>query len=432
MECVSNGFEYFQPQPIQTSILRTFKREYTPISALQHGSPIEFHVPGTAQLYLDLANSFIELKAKIVDAENKDTTADTKAVPCNNVLHSLFAGIEVELNGKTISDANALYPYRAYFETLFNFNKEAQDNMLDIQGWARDTAGKMAVYDSTGAAATNEGAKKRMKRFLEGRTVQMIGRPHVDIFHQGLYLPSNVSLKMKFNISKDNFVISQPIGAAVAYKMKILEMKLVIKTIEVSPSLALAHEQMLVKSNMRFPLRRVTLKHLSIPAGQTTISHDNIVLGEIPERIILALVNDSDLVGGNQTNPFNFQHFSVNQLAMYVNGELVPNKKYTPNFATGEYIREFVGMYEGLNKYLKPQTFDLSLAEYGNGYTIYVFDLSPDSLSADCHAVPRKGAVRLDLQFSAAPAGSIAALLYAEYDSMIEIDKFRNVITPNF
>ena len=117
------------------------------------------------------------------------------------------------------------------------------------------------------------------------------------------------------------------------------------------------------------------------------------MLGEIPERIILALVNDSDLVGGNQTNPFNFQHFSVNQLAMYVNGELVPNKKYTPNFATGEYIREFVGMYEGLNKYLKPQTFDLSLAEYGNGYTIYVFDLSPDSLSADCHAVPRKGAV---------------------------------------
>ena len=183
---------------------------------------------------------------------------------------------------------------------------------------------------------------------------------------------------------------------------------------------------------MRVPLRRISLKHLTIPAGQTTISHDNILLGEIPERIILGLLSDSDLVCGNQTNPFNFQHFSVNQLAMYVNGELVPNKKYTPNFTTGEYIREFVGLYEGLNKYLKTINFDLSLNEFGNGFTIYVFDLTPDSLSADCHAVPRKGAVRLDLQFATAPATSIAAIIYAEYDSMIEIDKYRNVITPNF
>ena len=432
MECISNGFDYFAPVPIQTAILRTFKREYTPISALQHGSPIEFLVPGTGQLYLELSSSYLDVKVKILDAANADIKDDTKVVPCNNILHSIFSGIEVELNGKMISDANALYPYRAYFETLFNFDKDAQENMLESQGWARDTAEKMNVYEPSGAAATNEGAKKRAGRFLGGKTVQLIGRPHLDIFHQALYLPSGVSLKMKFNPSKDTFILSQPGAGAIAYKMRISEIKLVIKTVEVTPAIALAHEQTLMKANMRLPLTRVTLKHLSIPANQTTITHDNIILGALPNRIIMGLVSETDLVGGNQSNPFNFQHFSVNQLALYVNGELVPNKKFTPNYTTGEYIREYVAMFEGLNKYLKDHSFPLSIKEFGKGFTLYVFDLSPDSNAPGCHAVPRNGAVRLDLQFATAPTSSLAAILYAEFDSMIEIDKYRNVITSYF
>ena len=42
MECLKSEFEYFSPEPIQTQIERSFKREFTPISAIQHGTPIEF------------------------------------------------------------------------------------------------------------------------------------------------------------------------------------------------------------------------------------------------------------------------------------------------------------------------------------------------------------------------------------------------------
>ena len=54
MECVKSEFEYFLHEPIVTQIERSFYREYTPISALQHQTPIEFVVPGTDQIYLDL------------------------------------------------------------------------------------------------------------------------------------------------------------------------------------------------------------------------------------------------------------------------------------------------------------------------------------------------------------------------------------------
>ena len=46
----SNQSDYFLPEPIVTQIERSFYREYTPISALQHQRPIEFLVPATVQI----------------------------------------------------------------------------------------------------------------------------------------------------------------------------------------------------------------------------------------------------------------------------------------------------------------------------------------------------------------------------------------------
>ena len=61
-----------------------------------------------------------------------------------------------------------------------------------------------------------------------------------------------------------------------AWKLKITEARLMIRTEEVSDSLVVAHEQMLQKTNMRIPLRRVTMKHISIPAQTTSVMHDNV------------------------------------------------------------------------------------------------------------------------------------------------------------
>jgi len=57
MECMKTMFEYFAPFTIQTLIDRAFIREFSPISALQNGTPIEFYIPGSDLLYNDLNKS---------------------------------------------------------------------------------------------------------------------------------------------------------------------------------------------------------------------------------------------------------------------------------------------------------------------------------------------------------------------------------------
>ena len=66
--------------------------------------------------------------------------------------------------------------------------------------------------------------------------------------------------------------------------------------------------------------------------------------------------------------------------------------------------------------------------DYGQGYTLYAFDLTPDLSSGECFNLRKNGNVRLEMQFSEPLPETINVLVYAEYESVIEIDRNRNVI----
>ena len=114
METIKQNFEYFAPQQIQTYITRSFMREYSPISAIQHQIPIRFNVPGSDSLYLDLSKSYIYVRAKVTLNNGNNIAIANEVGPINLALHSMFSSIEVQLGGKVINDTNGLYPFRAY------------------------------------------------------------------------------------------------------------------------------------------------------------------------------------------------------------------------------------------------------------------------------------------------------------------------------
>ena len=68
------------------------------------------------------------------------------------------------------------------------------------------------------------------------------------------------------------------------------------------------------------------MKHLSIPANQTSINFDNVFTCALPDLVIVGLVSDADLAGVYQKNPFYFQNFGVNRIELKRNGTSRPTK----------------------------------------------------------------------------------------------------------
>ena len=89
-----------------------------PITAVKDSDDtIEFKIAETDSEYIDLKNSFIRVKAKIVKADGEllDATADVALV--NFGLHALFSQIDMTLKDTLVTTSNNTYPYKAYIHS---------------------------------------------------------------------------------------------------------------------------------------------------------------------------------------------------------------------------------------------------------------------------------------------------------------------------
>jgi hypothetical protein len=65
--------------------------------------------------------------------------------------------------------------------------------------------------------------------------------------------------------------------------------------------------------------------------------------------------------------------------------------------------------------------------DWSRGYALYAFDLTPDMDSEDHYALIKQGNMRLEVEFASPLPTSINILVYAEFDSVIEITADRNI-----
>ena len=94
---------------------------------------------------------------------------------------------------------------------------------------------------------------------------------------------------------------------------------------------------------------------------------------------------DADAFNGTYTkNPFNFKNYDITTMGLTVNGENLPGKPLQLKFgADSNYISAFQTLYAGTHKIFENQGNGITREEYANGYTLFVFDLTPDLCIGD-------------------------------------------------
>jgi len=97
-------------------------------------NPIDFQIDPQED-YIDLSRSYFELEWKVQKAAGGDAVSAENTFLVNNIAHSLFKQISVRLNGTLISPQRDTYHYKAYIETLLNFDRDDGDTILRPQGW---------------------------------------------------------------------------------------------------------------------------------------------------------------------------------------------------------------------------------------------------------------------------------------------------------
>jgi len=221
-------------------------------------------------------------------------------------------------------------------------------------------------------------------------------------------------------------LISDEVGAA--YKVKILDCKLYVRKTKLSASVFVAHAKALELGNAKYPVRRVVCKTFTVPRGNLDFSQENLFSGQLFTRLVLGCVDNDAFNGNYAKNPFNFKHYDLTQLKLYMDGQQQHIKPLEPNFAAHQYIASYMSLFSGTGKQQKDEGNDIARTDYPGGYALYAFDLTPDLAEHDHFNLTREGSLRVDIKFAHALVATINIVAYAEFENVIEIDRNRNVL----
>lgn len=421
MEHHSSSLCIFDKPGTQTDILKSSVIDYYPLSSIGEGGPIEFHVPGNGDDYIDLNDICLYVRFKVLKADGKSIAAADKVGMNNLAIASLFQDVSLTIGETQIEGGDMTYPYRAYLDTVMQFQPHAQFCQMQAYGWFKDDAGK---FDDE----TNSGFKKRSAMIDGSKECEIMGPLYLDFFKQNRYLISQTDMRLKLIPSKPEFALTA-FGATTDFKIKFTEVILYVSRAELNPSVINGHATGLRRQNAVYPINHNQLITFTIPMGQQSATKDRLFPDQAPKSLIIAMVENDAFNGSIKKNPFHFEHFSLNKIALYRDGVSIPGRPQTPDFENDKYIRSYLQTMRTMNYYNTDDTNGLTPVMFGNGYTIYAYDLTPEK---DVTAEYNQGIVsknlRLEVFFKKPLPSTINVLLYATYNSAVEITQLRDVI----
>jgi len=149
-ECITNSLYLFTVPPMQRNVEYGKYVDYHAINTLAEGAPIEFEIPAAGEEYMELCNSMLYVRLKVIQQNGNNLAADAVVSPVNLFLQSLFSQVDISLNGTLVTTASDTYGYRAYIEMLLSYGDDAKKTQLTSSLYYKDEVGKFDNRDLAG------------------------------------------------------------------------------------------------------------------------------------------------------------------------------------------------------------------------------------------------------------------------------------------
>lgn len=427
MNFIKSELELFAPQLIQTNILKTEEVAYNPVASIDNNSTIEFVSVGSGDTYRDLSSVYLRLVVKLENLKKQEPGTIHSTGVVNNLLHSLFRNVTVSLNNVPVTHADNNYHYKSYISTLLNYGKDSAKTHLPTSGWFVDTHNFDSLTENTGLRARVEWFKKGSID-LESEQIELYGKIHTDVFNISQLLLNNVDLKILLNLEKQAFFMINQKGAGEP-QLKICEATMFMRHVTISPSVLLAHNNILSAKPAIYPYKRTEMKTFTLFPGVRSLNLDNIVTGQLPNVLIFTMVKSQAFNGARELNPFNFQHFNLQRFNICVNGTQIPSQPLEFDFKNSKKsMRGYNTLFTGTGYHYHDRGHQITKEMFDNGFFMLAFDLTADHHYDGEHNSPLKqGSIRIEGNFLDDLKESITCLVYLEYDSNISIDQARTV-----
>ena len=244
---------------------------------------VEFNYVGNKNQYVDLKESFLYVRGKVVKSDGGAVSSGTDLSTANLLLASLFINAKVFFNGILVGDALNAYGYLGYLRALLGYSEGSKSTTLSSQLFFKDSAPSQA-------ADTNTGYKQRKDIIAESATFEMAGGLYLDVCQMDRYVPDGVDIRIQLMKNDPRYYIWAAADSQ-NYKFEFEEMYYMLKKVTVHPDILSRNEKELKKgTTMKFPLNKTEVRVYSLPASTNHFTTEGVWGDYLPCQIVCGFV----------------------------------------------------------------------------------------------------------------------------------------------
>ena len=463
---VEPGFAPLETLPASISVQKAYYVTLQPNTAAVNctaGNKLRFDIPADSASFLDLASSYIIIRANVTTSVGGNLVVGKSVSLKENFPQLLFgSGMRLSVNSVDVSDQVGLEGHAASFYKDLLFGKRerfAGQKQLYTSGAGTGassigggigadlecinltqagelgdvvpigTANNPTSNDFVTVVPSNSGAYYRAALF-QGAAVndfETLLRPALAVWRQPGFLPPGTAVSLEITRASSDTL---PLFSAVADipKINLTGATLYVRRVFPTPA---AHEAaasaIASYGSFRYPMLWARSSLTAIPQSTST-SLSGVLVGVVPDLVILAVAANQAWGGSMRQNPYYTARtfdanpagaavaLTVTSLFVEVGGQRYPaTDPYSTDSAAGTYL----GGARAYLDYLAASGRDLwsedeapiSYKQWRDTYRFYVVCLRDDNENMIGRATDdeRTGRVDVSLQFGAAP---VAASLY--------------------
>ena len=261
-ECSLSELELFKRPAVQSDILNGKFEKICPITKMEDSGPIEYLIENATDYhFVDLRQSYLNIKFKVVNSDGSNLAADAKAGLVNYLIASLFQQVDVLLNVDLISRSKNTDAYRTMSEILLGYDQGAKNSYLTMGLYSKDIGTKLVTVD--GAIG---GLKSKTQYIKESKLIEVSSLLHCDLVSSDHLLLNGLPLKIAFYRQRGSFVLMAD-DASRDGRVQIREAQLCVRLVKLSDEKYRNIQQSLPATPACYPIKRVVMKTHSVAQG---------------------------------------------------------------------------------------------------------------------------------------------------------------------
>lgn len=402
--------------------------------ALNNNGPMQVEIPREGDYFLDPSSIRVHADFKIkkqVEAAGGivDLTEGDREIvaPINLFTKALFRNIDVYINQTKVSLVSTpAYPIKAFIETVCSYGQDAEAGHLASSYWKQDTPGAKDDIDA------NDAFGERHDFIALSGNVEMCDTLHTELNTLNRLIPPGVDIQFIFELNNPSYYL-QSVEPAVqgegnqrrrpnpdSYFIQFTDFYLAYDRVALEPSILSSIETRLNRNDKAiFPITRSVIKTRNVPAQQRNLLWSNLYSGQLPETVIIGMMDTNTYNGAQFNNYFNFKSSFLSDVQLRLNSRAMPAMPIKLDAENSKAYRAYRHFQDNIGIENSNLPCLVSYEDFCKGTTLIPFDLTPDKAATHHNHEKQTGNIELDLKFSRALPANITVFALCVFD-----DKF--------